>query len=444
MSLYGFGPLVLDVAERMLRRGEQRIALTGKTFDVLRLLVEAEGRLVRRETFNKELWPDVTVEDRNLTVHVSTLRKALNAPSAPDSYIETVATIGYRMAVPVRRLSPTQQTATASAEIRMLESEARAQLNKAERLPALKALSLFERLLAVDPGHAAAHAGLASTYFLLKSTTIRRPLPVKEATQLARESAQRALVLDPHQGEAQAVLGQLKMYADWDWSGADRELARAVAIDPGSAAAHEARGWFLTAMCRGDEAVAALDKARRLAPTCRPILEYLGLACWCAGENQRALAALGDAIALDPESRRPHFRRMIVLDQLGRHDEAMADRVAWLRLFEEPAFADRLTSLQCDGAWRTAMVEWIHYLEDLSQWHEAAIQWVVIGEITRALAALNRLVAERGDGAPFLRAFPSFRSLAGEPRFEDLLRTIGLDDASLGVAGPAPPLLVAT
>jgi DNA-binding winged helix-turn-helix (wHTH) protein len=438
MTRYGFGPFVLDVPERMLCRGEQRIAVVGKTFDVLRLLVEAEGRLVRRETFNNELWPDVTVEDRNLTVHVSTLRKALTCRPAPANYIETVATVGYRLAVPVRHLLQAQK-GQPSAEVRMLEAEARTQLNKAERVPALKALSLFERLLAIDPDHAAGHAGLASTYFLLKSTTIRRPLPVKEATQLAREAAQRALAIDRHQGEAQAVLGRLKMYADWDWAAADRDLARAVGIDPGSAAAHEARGWFLTAMCRHDEAVAALAEARRLAPACRPTLEYLGLACWCAGDIERALAVLTDAIALDPESRRPHFRRMIVLDQLGRHDEAMIDRIAWLRLFEEPAFAERVAALQRDGAWRIAMVEWIGRLEGLNQWYEAAIQWMVIGEITRALIALDRLVADRGDGAPFMRAFPSFRSLAGEPRFEDLLKTVGLDDASLSTDGPAIP-----
>src|SRR5262245_27778761 len=65
MPTYGFGPFVLDVAERLLWRDSQRIDVAGKTFDVLRLLVEAQGRLVERETFNGKLWPDVTVEDRN-------------------------------------------------------------------------------------------------------------------------------------------------------------------------------------------------------------------------------------------------------------------------------------------------------------------------------------------------------------------------------------------
>ena len=94
MALYEFGSFVLDAPERRLTRQGERVAVTGKTLDVLRLLVEAEGRLVDRQTFNAQLWPEVVVEDRNLTVHISALRKALGGDC-----IETVARNGYRLAV---------------------------------------------------------------------------------------------------------------------------------------------------------------------------------------------------------------------------------------------------------------------------------------------------------------------------------------------------------
>ena len=71
VALYEFGSFVLDAPERRLTRQGERVAVTGKTLDVLRLLVEAEGRLVDRQTFNAQLWPEVVVEDRNLTVHIS-------------------------------------------------------------------------------------------------------------------------------------------------------------------------------------------------------------------------------------------------------------------------------------------------------------------------------------------------------------------------------------
>jgi class 3 adenylate cyclase/tetratricopeptide (TPR) repeat protein len=96
-----FGPFELDVSRRWLKRGDERLTIPRKSFDVLRLLVEADGRVVEREAIYARLWPNVTVEDRNLTVHVSILRKALKGRSAAADFIETVPGLGYRLTVPV-------------------------------------------------------------------------------------------------------------------------------------------------------------------------------------------------------------------------------------------------------------------------------------------------------------------------------------------------------
>lgn len=393
-----------------------RVPVTGKTLDVLRLLAEAEGRLVDRQTFNTHLWPEVIVEDRNLTVHISVLRKVLGGGT-----IETVARNGYRLAVPVRAVNG-QDSPEAARVLR----EARYQLGQAERVPALRALGLFERALALDPDDANALAGLASTYLLLSSTTIRRPLPVDEAVQLATDAARRALATDPRQGEAYAVLGRLKMTYDADWPGAEADLAKAVALAPDSVETRVGNSLFLSAVGRHREALAELERARAVDPTRRETHERLGLAWWMAGDGERALTALGEAVAVDPEARRPHFRRMVVLDQLGRHAEAAAERAIWLRLFGDHAEAERLAELARRAGPRAAMVEWIARLAKLNQWFEAAIQAMAIGEREQALDALERCVEERGDNAPFIAEFPPFRPLAGEPRFERLLGEVGL------------------
>src|SRR5258708_38367241 len=78
MPVYAFGPFILDARERRLTRDGAPIVIAGKTLGSLELLVEAGGRLVDRETFQARLWPETTVEERNLTVHISTLRKALS------------------------------------------------------------------------------------------------------------------------------------------------------------------------------------------------------------------------------------------------------------------------------------------------------------------------------------------------------------------------------
>ena len=84
--------------------------------------VEAEGRLVDRQTFNAQLWPEVVVEDRNLTVHISALRKALGSDC-----IETVA----RSRLSARRCRVRAGERTGFVGLRQVQREARYQLSQA-------------------------------------------------------------------------------------------------------------------------------------------------------------------------------------------------------------------------------------------------------------------------------------------------------------------------
>lgn len=96
-AIYQFGTFVLDVRERTLTRDHERIPLTPKVFDTLEVLVRHQGRLVEKAALMQAVWPDAVVEEANLTVCVSALRKVLG----PD-HIETVPKRGYRFVAPVR------------------------------------------------------------------------------------------------------------------------------------------------------------------------------------------------------------------------------------------------------------------------------------------------------------------------------------------------------
>ncbi len=95
IRVYRFGSFVLDVADRSLKRKGAAIALTPKTFDLLVTLVENAGRLVEKETLMRTVWPDVAVEEGNVTKGVFSLRQLLEADGAPPC-IETVPKRGYR------------------------------------------------------------------------------------------------------------------------------------------------------------------------------------------------------------------------------------------------------------------------------------------------------------------------------------------------------------
>ena len=559
MPIYAFGPFVLDPAERRLARNGLRVSVPGKAWQILVLLAEAGGRLVPHETFRTRLWPSVVVEDRTLTVHMSTLRKALGA--GPDGdFIETVARAGYRLAVPVRTVakaalappaeerplgvrvfstgdlghadtylgvgmadavttilggvrgltvssvgavadldgaralglahmlegtvrrhagrlqvsanlidvpsgqaewserfegvhgddsalqdviasrvatsigrSPTVRGGLRSYRPRMSEAyflqlEARAHLKPFTRLPLLKALTLFEQALALDPDYALAHAGLGSAYLLMASTAMLRPLQVDEAIPMARRCAERALALDEGLAEAWAVLGRVKMEYDWDWDGAEADLAHAVALNPNSVEALATFGQFLSAMGRHDEAIEAMERARSLDPRNVETLQHLGIVCWMAGQPDRALEIVKESLALAPDSVRGHYGRMMILDQLGRHDEAMAERLSTLRgLSVGQGLAEQVDTLLRSKGWREAMHVWIGLLERTNRWEGAAMQWMAVAEPQRALDALDHCIKARTTYLCFTAQNPYFRSLHGTPRFQGILQALKLD-----------------
>jgi len=93
---YEFGPFRLDPNRHRLFCGDEVVALSPKAIQTLILLVENRGKLLERETLMDALWPHVIVEDANLTVAVSQLRKALNQNRDNAEFIETIPRVGYR------------------------------------------------------------------------------------------------------------------------------------------------------------------------------------------------------------------------------------------------------------------------------------------------------------------------------------------------------------
>jgi DNA-binding winged helix-turn-helix (wHTH) protein/TolB-like protein/Tfp pilus assembly protein PilF len=113
---YRFGPFVLIPSEHVLFRGSAPVRLARKDFELLVILVEHAGHLLRKDELQQRLWGGTVVEEGNLTKHVSTLRKALGDLDGAGRFIETVPRVGFRFAAPV-----TQQNTPTPPEVpRML------------------------------------------------------------------------------------------------------------------------------------------------------------------------------------------------------------------------------------------------------------------------------------------------------------------------------------
>ena len=152
-EVYKFGEFRLDVVERRLYRREVPVQLPSKTFDILKLLVERKGDVVTKEELIRRVWPGQFVEEGNLTVRMSALRKALDE-SPEYRFIETVSGHGYRFVARIREERGSGVEAFRSLAILPLAVEGNQQrlnyisegiveslINSLSRLPNLKVMA---------------------------------------------------------------------------------------------------------------------------------------------------------------------------------------------------------------------------------------------------------------------------------------------------------------
>ena len=160
-----------------------------------------------------------------------------------------------------------------------------------------QAIRYFERAAAADPGYALAHAGLADAYVLLPEYGAAPP---REAYPAAKAAALRALALDSTLAEAHTSLGYVLMMHDWDWAGAERELRRAIELNPSYAAAHQRYANYLASRGRGAEALTAVRRAQTLDPLARVNGATASRILLRLGRRNEALAEIRQVLELDP------------------------------------------------------------------------------------------------------------------------------------------------
>lgn len=103
-QIYEFGPFRINVKRRLLFRGQEQIPLSSKAFDTLLTLIESGGEVLEKDFLLNKIWPDTTVEEKNLTIAVSAVRKALGETPSQHQFIVTVPGRGYKFVAEVRDL----------------------------------------------------------------------------------------------------------------------------------------------------------------------------------------------------------------------------------------------------------------------------------------------------------------------------------------------------
>src|SRR5438309_33924 len=117
VASFAFGPFRLLAARHELLAQGVPVAIGQRALDVLLALVRRHGELVTKDELMSEVWPGIVVEENNLAVHISALRKILGKTEDGKSYLQTVAGRGYRFVAPVTQEAAARiATSPAAAE----------------------------------------------------------------------------------------------------------------------------------------------------------------------------------------------------------------------------------------------------------------------------------------------------------------------------------------
>lgn len=310
-EIYRFGAFRVDSREHTLTRDGQALAVTPRVFATLLAFLQQPGRLLTKDELIAQVWPDAAIEEANLTVNVSTLRRLLGE-TAEVSFIETVPRIGYRFvqAVAVERDADAVTQPAPAISVRAQELFARANqiADEADRWEAAR--DLYEACVQDSPGFAPAWARRARCHRLIAKFTVSSAVREHERAQAVRAFEQ-ALAIAPELPLAHSLYAQLEV----DLGMAPKATVRLLAsLDRHGANAAACSGLVQALRFCGllNASRTAHDRARALDPT---IATSVAHTCWQLGDYETALVETTGDIG---------YVAGLALASMGRFTDAIA------------------------------------------------------------------------------------------------------------------------
>jgi TolB-like protein/DNA-binding winged helix-turn-helix (wHTH) protein/Tfp pilus assembly protein PilF len=332
------------------------------------------------------------------------------------------------------RLTPQQRTKFARA--RTVDPEAyEAYLkglyfwNKRSEDGFRKAIECFNQSIAKDPNYAQAYAGLADAYVLLGSYGF---MPQREAMPKAKAAAQKALAMDDQLAEAYTSLGLISEQWDWNWVEEEKDYKRAVELNPNYSVAHHWYGdTYLVLEGRIDDAIAELRKAHELDPLSSAVATDLAKRLSDAHGYDEAVALFQKTLDLDPDFVPARHYLAQAYEQMGRYSDAIAE-VKKVKSWETLAYMlGQLGHIYALQGRRQEALEIANELQRRSaQRYTDPVYlpkiYAVLGENDAAMVWLEKAYQERSVGMLLLNHDPDYDHLRSDPRFQDLVRRVGL------------------
>jgi eukaryotic-like serine/threonine-protein kinase len=289
-----------------------------------------------------------------------------------------------------------------------------------------KAIEYFQQAIAKDPVYALAYSGLADCYSLLPIFAF---VPPNEACPKAREAALKALEIDDTLAEAHTCLARVIASYDWDWPGGEKELQRAIALNPDYAMARMSYGLILANTGRFDEGIREAKRGLELDPFALYTNWILGVVYFLARQYDQAVDQFQKTLALDPTFIVAHTLLGGAYVAKSMYKEGIAELEKAVAIF--PANI-ALTYLGYGYAAAGRRLEAQKVLDRLSEiakekyvpaFHRAVV-FVGLGEKDKAFEWLEKGYEERFINS--IKVDPIYDPLRSDPRFADLLRRMNL------------------
>jgi TolB-like protein/DNA-binding winged helix-turn-helix (wHTH) protein/Tfp pilus assembly protein PilF len=297
-----------------------------------------------------------------------------------------------------------------------------------------KAMEYFERSIRLDPQYAPAYAGVAHVWVSLGNQGV---VSLEEAIPKARAAALKAIELDRTLSEAYAALAWIEVGYDWNLPAALQELQNAIEINPNDPPAHHHYAYCLWIMGKPEAALEEMKRARDLDPLSLFFNDEMGVAFEWQQQYDKAIEWFQKAMELDPNWVPVHIDLGIAYVKTARYEQGITEiRRAIILPGGGEGFYSASGRLWLAWAYAASGKKDLarKILNEASREpnskHHAALDiargYVALGDKKEAFAWLERAYSAHERDLIFLRRMDDFDPIRSDPRFEDLLRRIGM------------------
>jgi len=292
------------------------------------------------------------------------------------------------------------------------------------------AIRFFQDSIDADPTFAPAYAGLADAYAQLGYGSYVSP---DDTFPRARAAAEKALALDSSLADAHASRGYALMYYDWDFAAAESEYRRAIQLNPSYAVAHQWYAYLLTAMERPFAAAdAEISIAKGLDPLSPAINTDRAYVAYYYGRSEDALHSVGLALELDPKFPLGYFWLGRIYTSQGRYADAdqafhnLGTLRTWTPGMAALGYMYGKAGRGPDAKAILAEFDTLTRHGRYASAYAIAAIYAGLGDRERVFQYLAAAHREHSHWLLWLKRDPRWDEFRADPRFENLVRTIGL------------------